>query len=712
MKTIFITGATGFLGSFFIRRLLRENDSLLYLLVRSEKKAEVLANRIDATLKKNIRFVFGDITHPRLGLKQHIADPFLPDVEEVWHIAATTDLNANRTLCEHVNFEGTRNVVQFTHHMRRLQKFYFVSTAYSCGRKPDYTIFENDADIKNIDFKNAYEESKHKAEILVRNSGLPWIILRPSIIVGDSRTGEAKSNKMIYGFIRSYHLVNKMILKDLERKGKPSKPAVRMESPENTTQNIICVDDVVNLMILIRNKNPKAGSVFHLTNPRCTSNQEVHDSICAVLNTPFFTLVPKINYTDATTEEKLLRRGTKIYKPYLLENDPVFDTSEIQKLVGHDYEIRLPDRNLLDFLFRTYFEQELSEKEIVLTDRYGSKAQRQKALRKYMSNSISYFTTGDTYKSFSIPTVEGYLPYIQVENTVVVIGDPITVERDYELILGQFIIEMNKRNISVTGLQISSDFAKTFEKHNYFVNCIGIETFVDVGSFNLSGNRMKKLRQNITSAERHGVVVVEQEYDAIDMEEVKKISRFWISNKKNTHELSVIIRPLVNSIESEVRRFVAYYQDDMVGYIFFNPIYENNCIVGYLSDIERYLGNPPGIHDYIIYKAIQSFQNERTIKMVSLGLSPLEDVDIHERKTGNRKTNEILRGIRNEESPVYSFKNVSSHKKLFKGIEKPLYYASLEAEANIDIVNLFNAIGVLTPKSLLETSDHLFTRIV
>ena len=50
-------------------------------------------------------------------------------------------------------------------------------------------------------FRNAYERSKFEAELMLREEGahLPLQVLRPSIVVGDSRTGRTSSFNVLYG---------------------------------------------------------------------------------------------------------------------------------------------------------------------------------------------------------------------------------------------------------------------------------------------------------------------------------------------------------------------------------------------------------------------------------------------------------------------------------------------------------------------------------
>ena len=55
-------------------------------------------------------------------------------------------------------------------------------------------------------YRNTYEQTKAEAEALVRSrlGSIPGVILRPSIIVGDSRTGVTSSFKMMYWPLKIY----------------------------------------------------------------------------------------------------------------------------------------------------------------------------------------------------------------------------------------------------------------------------------------------------------------------------------------------------------------------------------------------------------------------------------------------------------------------------------------------------------------------------
>ena len=87
-----------------------------------------------------------------------------------------------------VNLHGTRNVVRFLAECPRLDRLHYVSTCYVSGTTTG-VFHETDLDVGQS-FKNHYEETKFLAEMEVARSGLPVTTYRPSIVVGDSRTGE------------------------------------------------------------------------------------------------------------------------------------------------------------------------------------------------------------------------------------------------------------------------------------------------------------------------------------------------------------------------------------------------------------------------------------------------------------------------------------------------------------------------------------------
>ncbi len=179
VTTLFFTGYPGFLGSELLPRLLnRSPDATALCLV--QPKFAALARERAGTLGDRVRIVEGDITAP--------IDIAPDDITEIWHLAALYDISVKRDIGMRVNVEGTRNMLDFAERCEALEHFHYVSTCYVSGRLPG-VFREEDLERGQI-FNNFYEETKYLAEVEVRRrTGVPWTIYRPSVIVGDSKTG-------------------------------------------------------------------------------------------------------------------------------------------------------------------------------------------------------------------------------------------------------------------------------------------------------------------------------------------------------------------------------------------------------------------------------------------------------------------------------------------------------------------------------------------
>ena len=180
--TVFFTGFPGFLGTALLPRVLaRSNDTTAVCLVQS--KFAPLARERAAQFGERVRIVEGDIT-------RRIEAP-TAGVEEIYHLAAIYDLSVPRDVGMRVNVEGTQHVLEFAERCRSLRRFHYVSTCYVSGHY-DGVFREDDLDVGQR-FNNFYEETKFLAEVEVRKrKGLPHVIYRPSVVVGDSRTGETQ----------------------------------------------------------------------------------------------------------------------------------------------------------------------------------------------------------------------------------------------------------------------------------------------------------------------------------------------------------------------------------------------------------------------------------------------------------------------------------------------------------------------------------------
>ncbi|KAJ8921126.1 hypothetical protein NQ315_013596 [Exocentrus adspersus] len=205
-STVFVTGATGFLGKLCVEKLLRTCSTVnkIYILMRPKKDKDVykrfdelfdepsfdpLKRKFPNFIQK-IKPVIGDVSLPDLGLSDDDKQKLISEVDCVFHFAATVRFNESIRVATHINA-----VVH-------------VSTAFSnCNRKViDEAFYESpisgeklitlvecldDEKLEAItptilgEFPNTYAFTKCVAEDIVRTEGknLPVALYRPSIVI-------------------------------------------------------------------------------------------------------------------------------------------------------------------------------------------------------------------------------------------------------------------------------------------------------------------------------------------------------------------------------------------------------------------------------------------------------------------------------------------------------------------------------------------------
>jgi len=267
--TVLMTGFPGFLGSALLPGILKRTDDAAMCLVQS-KFAALAKQRVtelstaEPALQGRIQVVEGDITEPGLGLG---ADTF-NEVTEAWHLAAVYDLAVAREVGVRVNVEGTRNVLDALERCPGLTRLHYFSTCYVSGRYAG-PFSEDDLEV-GAPFNNYYEETKHLAEAEVRrrmSAGMPATIYRPSIVVGDSRTGETQK------FDGPYFLVQ-WLLRQPRRAIMPV-----AGDPTMTRVNVVPRDFIVNAIEYLSGRSVSEGRTYQLADPRPLTVDEMVDAL-------------------------------------------------------------------------------------------------------------------------------------------------------------------------------------------------------------------------------------------------------------------------------------------------------------------------------------------------------------------------------------------------------------------------------------------------
>ena len=209
-----MTGATGAIGSRVLEDYLERGSPVLALVrardgVRPEQRIQHLLEeaRLPASARRRVTVVDGSIEEPECGLSRVDRQRVVATADLFVHSAAVTHLGASAQDCHRANVLGTEHALALARACRaggRLRRFAYLSS-YAASGTARSGFFAEDSLPEHPAFANEYERTKYEAEGRVRaalGAGLPGVIFRPSVTVGDYKTGRISSFNLFYQVVR------------------------------------------------------------------------------------------------------------------------------------------------------------------------------------------------------------------------------------------------------------------------------------------------------------------------------------------------------------------------------------------------------------------------------------------------------------------------------------------------------------------------------
>ena len=267
---------TGFPEHFTARRLLAEllgadSEELVCCLVPegSLERARALAGQLADELRERVQILPGDIAAMDFGLSGRHYLELARQVHRIHHAAAATHPGVHRQVAERINVNGTGEVLEFAEVTGRLERLVLWSSALVSGTHQGHIPESEIASPPS--FRNVTEETRFVAETMARDlmDRIPTTILRPSIVVGDSKTGE------IDRFDGPYLLVVLMLNSPLD---------LRLPLPGRgaNTLPLVPVDYVVEAGVRIVSDPRSVGRTYHLVDPRPLTARRVFEIVARV----------------------------------------------------------------------------------------------------------------------------------------------------------------------------------------------------------------------------------------------------------------------------------------------------------------------------------------------------------------------------------------------------------------------------------------------
>ncbi len=346
-----LTGATGLLGSYLLRDFLRSGLDVAVVvrpsrLATPQQRIEAILQyweREDGQTLPRPMVLVGDLASPLLDLDASTLRWVGENCQAVVHSAASLSFQGDdledgepwRT-----NIGGTTQVLQLARQLG-LRRFHHVSTAYVCGFRQGL-IRESELDLGQP-LGNDYERSKLQAEVMVRHASFleSVTIYRPSIIVGDSRTGYTASFHGFYTPLRIAEALARSGLLQMEMvHDRLFLDGLNMTGQER--KNFVPVDWVSAALTAILVDPACHGRTYHLTNPRPTSIQLMHETMLEALLARFLAqaengVLPRQQESFPASLDVLeghFRKQLEVYQTYW-RDDPKFAADNTLEMLGH-----------------------------------------------------------------------------------------------------------------------------------------------------------------------------------------------------------------------------------------------------------------------------------------------------------------------------------------------------------------------------------------
>ncbi|ERT07289.1 thioester reductase domain protein [Lyngbya aestuarii BL J] len=271
LSNIFLTGGTGFLGSFLLDELLQKTHSQIYCLVRAssqdlgqqkiQKKLE-LYGLWQPEFNRRIIPVLGDLSHPLLGLSEKQFERLANEIDAIYHSGASLNYVYPYEKLKPINVDGTYEVLKLASTTKVKSVHYMSSIAvFESDLYREMVITESD-DLMNVgQMYLGYSQSKWVAEKLVlsaRERGLPVAVYRLPFISGHSLTGVWNTDDIICRMIKGCITMKTM----------PDLDYVLNTSP---------VDYISQAIVSLSRKEMSLGSIFHLNNPYPIHLSHLHE---------------------------------------------------------------------------------------------------------------------------------------------------------------------------------------------------------------------------------------------------------------------------------------------------------------------------------------------------------------------------------------------------------------------------------------------------
>ncbi|TXH77560.1 MAG: amino acid adenylation domain-containing protein, partial [Lysobacteraceae bacterium] len=273
-KAVLLTGATGFVGRFLLRRLLDTTSATIYCLVRGESE-QMARERLFASMRRwrlwnphdedRVIVCLGDLARPGLQLSPADRSRLIDGIDAILHNGTSMNHLEPYSSAKLANVEGVRELLRIAA-TGRTKTFDYISTLNVFSAITPHADGERIDETSSIEHElhldtDGYAASKWVGECLVllaMERGMPCDIFRLGLVAGDSHAGRYDEKQALHRTMVS---------------------AIRMRAggaDDRRDQRVMPVDYVVEAIVALSERHRTGGGIFHLSSSSTFSMDQLY----------------------------------------------------------------------------------------------------------------------------------------------------------------------------------------------------------------------------------------------------------------------------------------------------------------------------------------------------------------------------------------------------------------------------------------------------
>ena len=316
--------------------------------------------------------------------------------------------------------------------------------------------------------------------------------------------------------------------------------------------------------------------------------------------------------------------------------------------------------------------------------------------KKFGNFSLAYSSAAQPcLEYFEHPDIEGYIAFRRRWGVTFALGDPLVAAHEKRALLDAFC----KQEAAVSFCQISAETATHLNEIGFRVNEMGVDTNIDLQTYNFTGKEKEWLRYADNWIRRRDYEVKECLHGEVSAEAIETVSEAWRGTRTvKRKEVRFLNRPIVVEVpEPEVRKFYFFAPDGrMLAFVYLDPVYYAEKVIGYVTSFKRRHPDAPQYSEQAMMKRVIEQLSSEGLQVLKLGLSPGAWIEDQQFRSSWFTSKLLKLGFQSKLINHYCYNLVghANYKRRFRGREEKTFLASNSRLSPWRLMALFSLCGI------------------